>query len=195
MTYVWKCKICGSEIESRRKLIKHHRDEHPGERYVWNRGLTKADDERIKIQAEQVRQIMTGKKYVITDEIRELRRKIALEGYRSGRWHGWMNCHSSKKSYPEEFFTRVIENEFLDKEFEYNYLFFQYRLDFAWVKKKRCIEIDGSQHQRCKAQIESDKRKDRKLKEEGWSVLRIPWKCLYENTKEYIDKARKFIEA
>ena len=59
--------------------------------------------------------------------------------------HGWMSCHSSKKSYPEKFFTQVIENEFDDKNYEYNLLFYQYRLDFAWPHKKLCIEINGSQ--------------------------------------------------
>lgn len=193
MEYIWKCKLCGYEAQSRRKLIKHHKEEHPGERYVWNRGLTKDDDERIRKQAEISRKILTGRKYTITQEVRELRRKIAIEGYRSGRWHGWMNCHSSKKSYPEEFFTKVIENEFLDKNYEYNYLFFQYRLDFAWVNKKKCIEIDGAQHQRSSAQRESDIRKDAKLRDNGWSVLRIPWKDIYENPKKYIEKAKTFI--
>lgn len=204
----WICQFCNSEFIGRRALEKHKREYHKSLRnkpamVLANRNCQYCGRESKYMSSLRCHERYCklnpnrseGRKPIITDDWRKQMSDIAKEGYRSGRWHGWMNCHSSKKSYPEEFFTRVIENEFLDKEFEYNYLFFQYRLDFAWVKKKRCIEIDGSQHQRCKAQIESDKRKDRKLKEEGWTVLRIPWKCLYENTKEYIDKARKFIEA
>lgn len=129
----------------------------------------------------------------VSAEQKQILRERALEGYKSGRWHGWMNCHSSKKSYPEEFFTKVIENEFNDKDYEYNYQFFQYRLDFAWVKKKRCIEIDGKQHQRNEQQAESDLRKDAKLIENGWQVLRIKWKEMYADPKSWISIAKNFV--
>lgn len=69
----------------------------------------------------------------------------------------------------------------------------QYRLDFAWVKKKRCIEIDGKQHQRNKQQAESDLRKDAKLIENGWQVLRIKWKEFYADPKRWISIAENFI--
>lgn len=86
--------------------------------------------------------------------------KAALEG----RNKGWSTTKSGPqhKSYPEKFFTKVIENEFDDKDYEYNKQFFTYKLDFAWEDKKKCIEIDGSQHERLIEQKESDKRKDKK---------------------------------
>jgi very-short-patch-repair endonuclease len=37
------------------------------------------------------------------------------------------------------------------------------------------------------------KEKIKKLNEEGWKVLRIKWKDLYENTKEWIQIAKEFI--
>lgn len=74
-------------------------------------------------------------------------------------------------------------------------LFYQYRLDFAWPHKKLCIEIDGSQHERDLKQKESDIRKDKKLIENGWKVLRIKWIDLYNNPKYYIEQAKEFINS
>jgi very-short-patch-repair endonuclease len=109
--------------------------------------------------------------------------------YNIGMKH-WKNL----PSYPEEWFTKVIENEFSDKNYIYQYHFYKYRLDFAWVDKKKCIEMDGEQHQRFQRQIESDKRKDKKLIDNGWKILRIPWKDCYANPKKYIEIAKNFIE-
>lgn len=132
------------------------------------------------------------KGHSVSEETKEKIRQKALEGHCNSTYKGWMNCHSNNMSYPEKFFTDVIKNEFTDKNYEYNYLFFHYRLDFAWPDKKKCIEIDGSQHESGK-QFESDKRKDQKLLEEGWQVLRIKWKDIFNDTRTWIDKAINFI--
>ena len=39
-----------------------------------------------------------------------------------------------------------------------------------------------------------DKRKDAKLKEEGWQILRITWKNILSNKDFYIKLAKDFIE-
>ena len=88
----------------------------------------------------------------------------------------------------------MIENEFDDKDYEYNKQFFTYKLDFAWEDKKKCIEIDGSQHERLIEQKESDIRKDKKLQENGWQVLRIKWKDMFNYPKLYIRIAKNFID-
>ena len=100
-----------------------------------------------------------------------------------------------KKSYAEEFFSKVIENEFDDKNYIFNYHFGRYWLDFAWLEKRKCIEIDGSQHKRYLYQIENDKRKDSLLIQNNWEILRIDWKDLFNNTKEIVKKAKDFIGA
>ena len=46
----------------------------------------------------------------------------------------------------------------------------RYRLDFALVEEKICIEIDGSSH---KGKEEHDELKDATLKAFGWKVIRI----------------------
>ena len=88
----------------------------------------------------------------------------------------------------------VIENEFDDKDYIREYSFGRFSLDFAWVAKKKCIEIDGEQHQRFQDYKERDMRKDALLKENGWEVLRLIWKDVYNNPKEAIKKAKTFIE-
>jgi very-short-patch-repair endonuclease len=56
---------------------------------------------------------------------------------------------------------RVIENEFEDKLYTREYPFFKYSLDFAWIEKKLCIEIDGEQHQRFQEYKDRDNEKDK----------------------------------
>ena len=204
--YEWNCPFCEFVGESRRKLINHKKEKHNGNRkkcifspggkckycgeeHPYKCNLT-LHEKHCKLNPNRVNR--PGHK--MPDNFKEKIKKIALEGYKNGTWKGWMNCHSSGKSYPEKFFTRVIENEFEDKNYEYNKIFYHYRLDFAWEDKKKCIEIDGSQHERLIEQKESDKRKDNKLQENGWQVLRIKWKDMFNYPKLYIRIAKNFID-
>jgi very-short-patch-repair endonuclease len=108
-------------------------------------------------------------------------------------WNIGQSRWNNEPSYPEKFFMSVIENEFEDKNYTREYPFNKYSLDFAWVEKRRAIEIDGEQHQRFAEYAERDTIKDSLLLENGWEVLRIEWKDMYNNTKEKIDEAKKFI--
>lgn len=101
---------------------------------------------------------------------------------------------NNEPSYPERWFMTVISNHFPDKNYVREYPFHRFSLDFAWVAKKKCIEIDGDQHLRFEDQIASDQRKDALLKQEGWEVLRLRWKDLkYNNTQSLIQQAIDFI--
>lgn len=117
--------------------------------------------------------------------------KLAIK---EGRAHGWANVKQNKNgmSYPEIWFEKVIENEFEDKNYEYNKQFFKYKLDFAWSDKKKCIEIDGQQHN-LPERKQSDENKDKLLNENGWLVLRLSWSYICNNTKEAIKIAKDFI--
>lgn len=66
----------------------------------------------------------------------------------------------------------VIENEFEDKQYVREYPFKRYSLDFAWLHLKRCIEIDGEQHEREENKLH-DQQKDSALIAEGWSSGKI----------------------
>ena len=108
-------------------------------------------------------------------------------------WNIGKSRWNNAKSYPEKFFTSVIENEFLDKDYECEHNVGIYSIDFAWVSKKLAIEIDGEQHQRFKDIAERDNRKDSFLTSQGWKILRITWKEMYNDPKKLIQKAYTFI--
>jgi very-short-patch-repair endonuclease len=108
-------------------------------------------------------------------------------------WNIGKSRWNNEKSYPEKFFTRVIENEFEDKNYSSEYNVGNYSIDFAWVDKKIAIEIDGDQHIRFQHQIDSDIRKDKLLTSEGWKVLRIRWKDMCNDAKTHIQIAKSFV--
>lgn len=104
------------------------------------------------------------------------------------------NKHRYQPSWPEQFFTKAIENEFDDKNYIPEHPAGKYRIDFAWVNKKRAIEIDGSQHER-KEHLDRDIQKDMFLRTKGWSILRIKWVDMYHEPQKYISIAKDFINA
>lgn len=100
---------------------------------------------------------------------------------------------NNEPSYPEKWFMEVIENEFENKNYIREYPFSKYSLDFAWPEIKKCIEIDGEQHERFEEYKQRDIVKDELLQSNGWNVLRISWSKCFHNPKEYIDTAKQFI--
>jgi len=116
------------------------------------------------------------------------------QAHADGRaWNIGKSRWKNKKSWPEQFFMQVIENEFNDKNYTCEHPVGIYAIDFAWVEKKLAIEIDGEQHQRFASYKERDERKDKVLADDGWKVLRIIWKDMYKDTKKYISIAKEFI--
>ncbi len=117
-----------------------------------------------------------------------------IKAHKSGKaWNIGKSRWNNKKSYPEIFFTKVIENEFLDKNYISEFNVGIYSIDFAWVDKKLAIEIDGEQHQRFQDIIDRDKRKDDFLIMNEWKVLRIKWKDICNESKKWINIAYNFI--
>lgn len=143
---------------------------------------------------DKIAKANTGKS--LSDEHRQklsISMKVAHEQGRA--WNIGKSRWNNEMSYPEKFFTKVIQNEFKDKDYKREYPVGIYSLDFAWIHKKKCIEIDGEQHQRFEEYIERDKRKDQFLQENGWKILRIRWKDFYDDTKKFIKIAKEFIPA
>ena len=171
-------------------------------RVSWNKGKTKETDERIKRSAETYKQSYKNGNFAIwckdkhlPDDVKKRISESMKKAHKEGRaWNIGMSRWNNEKSYPEKFFTKVIENEFNDKEYKTEYPLTIYALDFAWPHKKKCIEIDGEQHQRFTSYIERDKRKDECIKEHGWTCLRIKWFDLYNDTKYWIKIAKEFID-
>lgn len=187
---------------SRAKLYAHKHAEH-NIQSVWNKGLTKDTDSRLAKANKTLREhISSGKVHLnvwkdkhLPDEIRSKISSSMKKAHVEGRAHNigesrWNN----KPSYPEKWFMEVVQNEFDDKSYVREMPFHRFALDFAWVEKKRCIEIDGEQHDRFVEYKKRDIEKDALLKQEGWSVLRLSWKDVCQNTKYFIKIAKDFID-
>ena len=79
-----------------------------------------------------------------TDEQKKHVSDMMKKAHAEGRAHNigesrWNN----KPSYPEKWFMTVIKNNFEDQNYIREFPFHRFSLDFAWVHKKKCIEIDG----------------------------------------------------
>ncbi len=115
--------------------------------------------------------------------------------HRENRANNWQDSKQNiNESYPETFFKEVIKNNFIDKNYIYQFRFNRFSIDFAWEEKKLAIEIDGSQHERYLTQIKNDKQKEKLLKKHGWKLLRIKWKDMFNNPKKWINIAKDFID-
>lgn len=141
------------------------------------------------IQHFQMKHTEKGK--ILRKKISDGMKKAHIEG-RANNWQDSRRKNGIEGSYPEQFFKKVIENEFEDKNYIYQYRVGKYSLDFAWPHKKLYIEIDGKQHLN---NIEYDKEREEFLKEKGWLGLRILWCLCFDNPKYYIKQANLFINS
>lgn len=153
----------------------------------YSKGAIMSDETKAKISSRLKQQKPSLEKKKKTSESMK---KAHAEGR---AWNIGMSRWNNKNSYPEDFFTKVIENEFQDKNYINEFPLSIYSLDFAWPEKKKAIEIDGEQHQRFQEYRERDERKNLYAKEHGWEILRISWKEMFNNTKQYIEIAYNFI--
>jgi very-short-patch-repair endonuclease len=167
----------------------------------WSKGLTAETDDRLKKISKTLKEgyasgrltpTWAGKK--LSKETLEKISESMKRAHAEGRAHNiGQSRWNNEPSYPEKWFIEVIKNEFDDKNYKREYPFKIYSLDFAWVDKKKCIEIDGDQHQRFEEYKARDLRKDEALKSNDWQILRLVWKDVFANPKEYIKIANEFI--
>lgn len=209
--YSWFCKRCNQCFRVRKDLQKHYK-EFPDHRADKSQKIKKmficeyCQKEWETTKEGYANHVMycsenpnqkchswIGRKH--TEETKKKLSQSMKKAHQEGRaWNIGKSRWNNKMSYPEEFFSRVIENEFEDKNYKYEYNLGIYSLDFAWPHKQKCIEIDGDQHQRFQEIIERDKRKDALIKEKHWQVLRIRWKDMFRDTKTWIKIAKNFID-
>ena len=196
----WCCDLCNEIFRTRRDLYRHKDEKHPHPKGAWNKGRTVKDDPRIAKGANKVKEgyasgrlkgSWLGRKH--TDEQKERISESMKRAHQEGRAHNIGECRwNNEHSWPEKWFIEVIANEFEDKDYQCELPFHRFALDFAWIKKKKCIEIDGNYHEK-EDQKKRDFEKDKLLKEEGWQILRMPWKEVFAKPKEWIEKAKSFI--
>ena len=199
-TKPWVCDQCGEHFDTRRLMYDHKHIHHP-HFGVWNKGLTKSSDPRIAKCSETLKKHISeglvknhwvGKH--LPDEMRKKISESMKKAHAEGRAHNIGECRwNNEPSWPEKWFMQVIANEFADKNYVRERPFHRFSLDFAWEHKKKCIEIDGKQHEEIPGYKERDLRKDKCLADEGWQVLRLPWKSIFAEPKKYIQIAKDFI--
>lgn len=203
---LYKCPICNKEYSV--YGIGNHLKYHFG--YIGsftgkeppNKGKTKENCESIRKGSENLKSRYANGELTVwcqgkslSDEHKEKISKSMKKAHKEGRAYNiGYNTHIGESSYPEKFFVKVIENEFIDKNYTPQYQFSIYKLDFAWVHLKKCIEIDGDQHYRFEDYHERDIRKDELLNQRGWEVLRIRWKDIFNETQKWINTAKQFID-
>lgn len=192
------CRFCGSERKNGNSLRNHERlcKENPnrqksalmkydGRGHKGHNQFTKARELGLPVP-ESARKgkpgTFTGKHHSeeTKKRISETQKKNVVEG----RMFGYKLNHSSKVSYPEEYFMEV----FKELPVEYNYQVGLYQLDFAIPERKVYVEIDGEQHYTDEKIIEHDRERTEKLNALGWNCLeRVRWsnyKKLSEEEKE-----------
>lgn len=202
-----KCPYCNKEFGKygiRAHIWRVHgegRNHRPRKPYYapWNKGLSKKTDERVAASARKDSLSNGGKNsYYFGKHLGDTtKRKISTgmkKAHEEGRaWNIGINHWDGKPSYPEQFFIKVIGNDFHDKNYSFNYVVGRFRIDFAWVDKRLAIEIDGGQHER-EDNKKRDLRKDKYLRSLGWKILRIKWRDMFHNSSLYIQIAIDFVE-
>lgn len=140
-----------------------------------------------------IREKLKPKKH--SDKVRLYLSHIMKERHKNGTAHTLgHNRNKQKPSYPEKFIAKVIITEIKNQSFKRELKFHRFSLDFAWPELKRCIEVDGEQHDRFEDQKVRDQNKDNLLRQNGWCVLRLKWKEVYRHPKYYIGIIKCFID-
>lgn len=188
----WKCVWCDEIFRTRAELIAHKHRNHTrydenGNKINWNKGQTKETNPAIAkisktinegLQSGRIIPAFKGKHHS-----KEFCQKLSdcrkLE-YQQGKRSGWTSRNI--ESYPEKFWKKVLKNNSID--FEFNFYIKKsdlgcknemsgYFLDFK-LKNNIDLEIDGRQHHDLD-RVESDKKRDKLLKANGWKIYRIEW--------------------
>lgn len=192
-THIWRKHGSG-------KTFNPNRGYHTGNRKIWNKGLTKETDNRVKamrdtyndrIEKGEITRSFKNKKH--SEKTKQQISQTVIENIRTGKQRGWHKF----KSYPELFFEDILrENNLLDTCLCQHHVSNgkrNYFLDFFFPNKQLNLELDGSQH---KFRKNTDLIRDSFLNEQGIIVYRIEWNAI--NTKVgstmMKNKIQKFLE-
>lgn len=146
---------------------------------------------RTKSEAVKLRYKNNPESFKISEEhkkkISEGRKKYLLENPDQVPY--LLNHYSKGESYPEKYFKKIFDKSGI--KYERYYRTGLYHIDISIFDKSIAIEIDGEQHYVDPRIVESDIRKDKYLKEEGWDIIRIRWSKYQKLNKE---EKEKYIE-
>lgn len=182
-------------------FIKYQEDIKSGARVVWNKGLTKETDDRVAAQGDSLSKyyethdaVWAGKN--LPEEMkRNIGRGVKQFLIENPDMVPYKRNHSSKESYPEEYFTKLFQQEGIKLVKQFSV--YSYHLDFCDPDKKIDIEIDGDQHYLDPKIVEHDKIRNKFLEDDGWTVFRIKWsdykKMTHSEKEQTIQKIKELL--
>ena len=191
----WVCPICKENFRTRKLFYAHKKESHSQNRLDVKENRTCkycnytmfTTSGGIKNHEMYCEKNPNHKKlnyeWCRTVEFKKHQSELMKERHKTGKAKSFSSRNKIPHSYPEIWFIKFLEKYFQIKEnveYKTEMKFDKYFLDFAWINKKKCIEIDGQQHQRDEKRKESDLKKDNLLKQNGWKVLRLSWKWIME---------------
>lgn len=95
----------------------------------------------------------------------------------------WASRKKCSFSFPEKCVKQWLDE--LNIQYEREFKFQKWFVDFAIHERKIALEVDGKQHN-LEEQQRRDKEKDQALQENGWQVVRIKWKRLTSQSRKEI---------
>jgi very-short-patch-repair endonuclease len=97
-------------------------------------------------------------------------------------------------SYPESLFLNKIYESEWDKKYSIirELSVFPYFIDFAFINEKVAVEVDGKQHL-LPERKQKDELKDKLLKQEGWSVVRVTENEVKKNIDSFFIELEKIL--
>ncbi len=205
-----KCKICNKYCKSIRSLsshLKYHDTNLLNYRIMYENFKTPicpycGEKSKLK-KASNIKYCLTcGSKQCISTHCHKMRHsEKTKEILRNKRFNylkkknkntAWQTHHRREMSYLENWFYEnvVIKYELCNKyDVIYEYPFYPYFIDFAFLNIQLAVELDGGTHfDKNGDRIQRDKDKDKLLLYNGWSVFRIN----YQETNEHA--IQKFLE-
>jgi len=184
------CIYCGKNLENIADKANHVRwcKSNP-KRNFYIETLNKSRKKKIKkFKIEQ------GKERSCLHCKREFKNMHAFSCHMShinGNHPGWNHINSdiNRRSYPEKYFISVLKLEGLFKRYQIKEKFsvYPYFLDFAFLDKMVCLEIDGYQHYASQQAIDHDKKRDEILISKGWRVYRINWSSYQKAESRHLE--------
>lgn len=181
---IYECKYCKSIFENGLKLGGHIVNCKHDPNYV----------EKMKNKSTKLSNI--GKNRIISEETKKKISESRKEYLRNNPDKvPYKLNHSSKESYPENYFSELFIKENI--KVERYYCIGLYELDFCLLDKKIDIEIDGEQHYVDDRIKKGDENRNKYLENLGWTIIRIRWrdyKRLTEDEKfDYIKELKKVL--
>ena len=195
MKRIWECDICQKQFNTRKELFAHKKEhgyicQHCGLKVdrgylLGNHVLHCKLNPKYK---ENKNKIAKASSIAHKGEQRspEMRAKVSASMKKYYKEHPelvpYRIHHSSKESYPEKYFRKVLISEGISyyKDFYFN----GYFLDFAIKDLKIDFEVDGSQHRNDPKIVEHDKLRNQVIQNNGWTVIRIFWPTWQKLTKQ-----------